>query len=63
MNQFTMKRYDKDCYQIFDGDNLVGFALRMANDTWRAFDPNHVRIDGCLATKRPKNILDWFNAN
>ena len=51
---YSVTRADKDCHRVEVNDQIVGFALRMANDTWVAFRPDMTtRVGG--PHKTPKS--------
>lgn len=35
----NINRADKDVYRVEVDDKIVGFAIRMTNNTWKAFGP------------------------
>ena len=50
----SVTRPDKDCYRVMVDGEIVGFALRMANNTWATFEPDlNTRADA-LTHKTPK---------
>jgi len=55
----TMKRYNIDCYQILNDEILVGFANRMGNGSWCAFDTSEHRLTP-IGFAKPSKVKDWF---
>lgn len=58
--RFTLERYDNDAQRIMDDGEIVGMALRLANNQWGLFDTNEVRVCD-QAFGRPKDVLAHFS--
>lgn len=56
-----VKRYNADCWQIWADQKIVGFANKLANGGWGAFD-NEDRRTSPVIFKKPKDVAAWVQA-
>lgn len=56
-SRLTVKRFDKDCQRIYDGEEIVGFALRLANDQRGLFDADEKRLSN-VPFDKPAQVRD-----
>lgn len=57
-----LSRADADCYRVKRDEMIVGFALRMSNDTWRLFGPDMAQKITAKSYPTPKAALADFPA-
>ena len=51
----SVTRCDKDCHRVEVNDQIVGFALRMSDDTWMPFTSDMTTRVGQASFKTAKS--------
>lgn len=56
----TAKRYDAISYRLMEEGEIVGFALKLANNRWAMFKPDCETRIGKMSYDTPEMVANHF---